>query len=244
MLKGKTAVVTGGARGIGAAICRGLAAQHADIAIFDFSNREQAESLCGELRQQYGVKALYRQVDVSDEEQCANAVKETADETGNVTILVNNAGITRDNLMLSMKDSEFDAVVNTNLKGCFHMTKACYRPFIRQKYGKIINIASVSAIIGNAGQANYAASKAGVIALTKVAAHELASKNVCCNAIAPGFIMTDMTAGLEEKYSGQIPLRRLGTPQDVANLAVFLASPLSDYITGELIRVDGGLVIS
>ena len=146
--------------------------------------------------------------------------------------------------MLSMKEADFDAVLNTNLKGTFHMTQACYRTFMKQKYGKIINLASVSALLGTAGQANYAASKAGVIALTKVTARELASRNVTCNAIAPGFIATDMTKGLEDQYLDQIPMKRAGKPEDVANLAAFLASPESDYLTGTVIRIDGGLAIS
>lgn len=244
MLKGKTALVTGGARGIGAQICRKLASMGADIAVVDYSNEEQAVELGAELSKQYGVNVRYYQCDVSDAEQCKQVVKQVIADFGNVTILVNNAGITRDALLLSMKEADFDAVIRTNLKGTFNMTQACYRPFFKQKYGKIINLASVSALLGTAGQANYAASKAGIIALTKTTARELAAKHVSCNAIAPGFIATDMTKGLEEQYLPSIPMGRLGETEDVANLAGFLASPESDYITGTVIRVDGGLAIS
>lgn len=244
MLKGKTALVTGGARGIGAQICRKLASMGADIAVVDYSNAEQAAELGAELSNAYGVSVRYYQCDVSDAEQCKQIVKQVIADFGNVTVLVNNAGITRDALLLSMKEEDFDAVIRTNLKGTFNMTQACYRPFFKQKYGKIINLASVSALLGTAGQANYAASKAGIIALTKTTARELAAKHVSCNAIAPGFIATDMTKGLEEQYLPSIPMGRLGEVEDVANLAGFLASPESDYITGTVIRVDGGLAIS
>ena len=244
MLNGKTALVTGGARGIGAAICRKLASMGADIAVVDYSNQEQAVALGEELSNAYGVNVRYYQCDVSDAEACKAVVKQVLADFGNITILVNNAGITRDNLILSMKEADFDAVINTNLKGTFNMTQACYRPFMKQKYGKVINLASVSALLGTAGQANYAASKAGIIAITKTTARELATRNVTCNAIAPGFIETDMTKGLEDQYLGQIPMKRLGQPEDVANLAAFLASPESDYLTGTVIRIDGGLAIS
>lgn len=248
MLKGKTAVVTGGARGIGAAICKKLASMGADIAIAALACNEQTEALEKEITDTYGVKAKTYACDVSDAEQCKAAVKQILSDFGNITILVNNAGITRDGLMLGMKEADFDAVINTNLKGTFHMTQACYRTFMKQKYGKIINLASVSALLGTAGQANYAASKAGVIALTKTTARELASRNVTCNAIAPGFIATDMTKAISEEatkdYLASIPLGRAGQPEDVANLAGFLASPESDYLTGTVIRIDGGLAIS
>lgn len=248
MLNGKTAVVTGGARGIGAAICRKLASLGADIAIAARQPNEQTAALEQELTEQYGVRAKTYPCDVSDAEQCKAAVKQILADFGNLTILVNNAGITRDALILGMKESDFDAVINTNLKGTFNMTQACYRPFMKQKYGKIINLSSVSGQLGTAGQANYAASKAGVVALTKVTARELASRGVTCNAIAPGFIATDMTKTISEEatadYLKSIPLGRAGTPEDVANLAAFLASPESDYVTGTVIRVDGGLAIS
>ena len=248
MLKGKTALVTGGARGIGAAICKKLASMGADIAIVDLTVTEQAQALEAELAAQYGVKAKAYACNVSDAEQCKAAVKQVLADFGSLTVLVNNAGITRDALILGMKETDFDAVISTNLKGTFNMTQACYRPFMKQKYGKIVNLASVSAQLGTAGQANYAASKAGVVALTKVTARELASRGVTCNAIAPGFIATDMTKAISEEatkeYLASIPMGRAGTPEDVANLAGFLASPDSDYLTGTVIRIDGGLAIS
>lgn len=248
MLNGKTALVTGGARGIGAAICRKLASLGADIAIVDLTVTEQAQALEAEIKEKYGVNAKAYACNVGDAEQCKATVKQVIADLGNVTILVNNAGITRDGLILGMKEADFDAVVNTNLKGTFNMTQACYRPFMKQKYGKIVNLGSVSGLLGTAGQANYAASKAGVMALTKVTARELASRNVTCNAIAPGFIATDMTREISDEatqnYLASIPIGRAGQPEDVANLAAFLASPESDYITGTVIRIDGGLAIS
>ncbi|MCQ2407690.1 MAG: 3-oxoacyl-[acyl-carrier-protein] reductase [Oscillospiraceae bacterium] len=248
MLNGKTALVTGGARGIGAAICQKLASLGADIAIVDLTVTEQAQALETELVSAYGVKAKAYACNVGDAEQCKAVVKQVNEDLGNVTILVNNAGITRDALILGMKEADFDAVVNTNLKGTFNMTQACCRTFMKQRYGKIINLGSVSGLLGTAGQANYAASKAGVMALTKVTARELASRGVTCNAIAPGFIATDMTKEISdeatENYLKSIPVGRAGKPEDVANLAAFLASPESDYITGTVIRIDGGLAIS
>lgn len=248
MLNGKTAVVTGGARGIGAAIAKKLASLGADIAILDLKLTDAAEALVKELTESFGVKAKFYACNVGDAENCKAVVKEIVADFGNLTILVNNAGITRDNVILAMKEEEFDAVINTNLKGTFNMTQACYRTFMKQKYGKIINLASVSGLLGTAGQANYAASKAGVMALTKVTARELGSRNVTCNAIAPGFIATDMTKAISdeatENYLKSIPMGRAGTPEDVANLAAFLASPESDYLTGTAIRIDGGLAIS
>ena len=248
MLNGKTALVTGGARGIGAAICKKLASLGADIAIVDLTVTEQAQALEAEIQSEYGVKAKAYACNVGDAEQCKATVKQVIADLGNVTILVNNAGITRDGLILGMKEADFDAVINTNLKGTFNMTQACYRPFMKQKYGKIVNLGSVSGLLGTAGQANYAASKAGVMALTKVTARELASRGVTCNAIAPGFIATDMTKEISDEatqnYLASIPVGRAGQPEDVANLAAFLASPESDYITGTVIRIDGGLAIS
>ena len=248
MLKGKTALVTGGARGIGAAICRKLASMGADIAIVDLQVTEQAQQLQEAIAAEFGVRAQAYACNVSDQEQCKATVKQVIADLGNVTILVNNAGITRDALILGMKEADFDAVISTNLKGTFNMTQACYRPFMKQKYDKIINLASVSGLLGTAGQANYAASKAGVMALTKVTARELGSRGVTCNAIAPGFIATDMTKEISEEatknYLESIPMGRAGQPEDVANLAGFLASPDSDYLTGTVIRIDGGLAIS
>lgn len=244
MLKGKTAVITGGSRGIGAAIAGKFAELGANVAIIDYGNPDVANETKKSL-EAMGVKAETYLCDVTDAEKCKEVVKNILDDFGVIDILVNNAGITRDNLLVMMEESDFDAVINTNLKGCFNMIKACGRNFIKKKYGKIINISSISGIVGLPGQANYSASKAGVIGLTKAVAKELGSKNICCNAIAPGFIMTDMTKdlGSEEDFIKSIPLKRLGKPEDVANLAVFLADDVSDYITGEIIRIDGGLAM-
>ena len=243
MLNGRTAIVTGGSRGIGAAIAKKLAELGANVAIIDYGNPEVAEATKKAI-EETGVKATAYFCDVTDGDKCKETVKKILDEFGGIDILVNNAGITRDNLLVMMEEADFDAVINTNLKGCFNMIKACGRTFIKKKYGKIINIASISGLIGLPGQANYSASKAGVIGLTKAVAKELAGKNVCCNAIAPGFIMTDMTKELDsDSYLGAIPQKRLGTPEDVANAAAFLASGMSNYITGEVIRVDGGLAM-
>ncbi len=244
MLKDKTAVITGASRGIGAAIAEKMAQNGANIVILDIGNEDQATLLANKLESEYGVKSAVYMCNVTDFEQCKAAVTAITNDIGKIDILVNNAGITRDNLVLTMSESEFDAVMDTNLKGTFNMIKACSRGFLRQKSGKIINLSSISGIIGLPGQANYSASKAGVIGLTKAVAKELAGKNVCCNAIAPGFIQTDMTKNLPtDEYLKSIPMKRLGQTQDVANLALFLASELSDYITGEVIRVDGGLAM-
>lgn len=242
MLNGKTAVITGGSRGIGAAIAEKFASLGANIAIIDMS---AADEFKANLADTYNIKAEVYQCDVSDTNSCKETVAKITEDFGGVDILVNNAGITRDNLILTMEEEDFDKVIDVNLKGCFNMIKACGRSFIRKKYGKIINIASISGLIGLPGQANYSASKAGIIGLTKAVAKELGGKNVCCNAIAPGFIATDMTKdlGSEEEFLKSIPLKRLGKPQDVAELAAFLASGASDYITGEVIRIDGGLAM-
>lgn len=244
MLKGKTAVVTGASRGIGAAIAKKLASEGADVAVLYCGNEEKAKAVCSEITEKYGTKCKYCRCDVSDFEACKETVSAILADFGGIDILVNNAGITRDGLLITMEEADFDAVLDTNLKGCFNMIRACGRNFIKRKYGKIINISSVSGIEGIAGQANYAAAKAGVIALTKVTAREFAAKNVCCNAIAPGFIRTDMTKDMEEDPRlSAIPLRRMGEAEEVANLAAFLASPAADYITGEVIKIDGGLTM-
>ncbi len=242
MLNGKTAVITGGSRGIGAAIAEKYASLGADIAIIDMN---EANEFKVHLEDTYKIKAQTYICDVSDTNSCKETVAKIADDFGGFDILVNNAGITRDNLIVTMEEEDFDKVIDVNLKGAFNMIKACGRSFIRKKYGKIINIASISGLTGLPGQANYSASKAGIIGLTKAVAKELGAKNVCCNAIAPGFIATDMTKdlGSEEEFLKSIPLKRLGKPQDVAELAAFLASSASDYITGEVIRIDGGLAM-
>lgn len=243
MLNGKVAVVTGASRGIGAAIAEKLGSLGVNVAILDIVNNDAAAQVKENIIKG-GSKAEIYVCDVTKQDDAKSTIEKVISDFGGVDILVNNAGITRDNLLLTMEEEEFDAVINTNLKGCYNMIKACGRNFIRRKYGKIINIASVSGLMGNAGQANYAASKAGVIALTKVVAREFGAKNVCCNAIAPGFIKTDMTKDLNtEEFEKAIPKKRLGSPEDVANLAAFLADEASDYITGEVIRVDGGLAM-
>lgn len=245
MLNGKTAIITGASRGIGAAIADKLASQGANTALIYNGSEEAAQKVKADIIEKYGVNAEIFKCDVADSEQCRSTVKEVTEKLGKIDILINNAGITRDGLILTMSEEDFDAVINTNLKGCFNMIKACSRSFVRNKYGKIVNISSVSGLTGLAGQANYSSSKAGVIALTKVTAKELGAKNVCCNAIAPGFITTDMTKDLDinGEFSASIPLKRLGKPGEVANLAAFLADEASDYITGEVIRIDGGLAM-
>ena len=241
MLKGKTAVVTGGSRGIGKAICLKFAENGADIAFLYAGNTLKAEESLKEL-EKLGVKVKAYQCDVADADAVAAVVKEIVKDFGGIHILVNNAGITKDKLVPMMKAADFDAVVDTNLKGTFYMIKGVYPLFLKQKGGKIINISSVSGLMGNPGQANYSASKAGVVGLTKSVAKELASRGVCCNAIAPGFIATEMTENMENNtLKDAIPMKRFGEAEEVAKLALFLASEHSDYITGEVIRIDGGL---
>ncbi len=244
-LDNKTALITGASRGIGAAIAEKFASCGASVAILYRGNDKAAEKVRSEIAEKYSVKAEIYRCNVADFSECKKTVESVVSDFGGVDILVNNAGITKDALIMTMEESDFEAVTDTNLKGCFNMIKACGRQFIKKRRGKIINISSISGLIGLAGQANYSSSKAGIIALTKVAAKEFASKNVCCNAIAPGFIMTDMTKDLgnEEDFLKSIPLKRLGKPEDVANLAAFLADESSDYITGEVIRIDGGLAM-
>lgn len=244
MLKGKTAVITGGSRGIGAEIALKFASLGADIAIIYAGNHEAAQSVCGMCSERHGVKAQAFCCDVSDFEATKKAVSDIKKEFGTIDILVNNAGITRDGLTAVMKEKDFDDVIGTNLKGAFNMIRHCCPIFIRNHTGKIINISSIVGITGNAGQANYAAAKAGLIGLTKSIARELAGKNITCNAIAPGLIKTDMTAELDDAgLASDIPLKRKGTPADVAETAAFLAGSCSDYITGEVIRVDGGMAM-
>ena len=241
MLKGKTAVVTGGSRGIGRAICLKFAENGADIAFLYAGNTVKAEETLQEL-ESLGAKVKAYQCNVADADEVAETVKEITKDFGGIHILVNNAGITKDKLVPMMKTADFDTVIDTNLKGVFYMTKGVYPLFLKQKSGKIINISSVSGLMGNPGQANYAASKAGVIGLTKSVAKELASRGVCCNAIAPGFIATEMTEDFKnDALVDAIPMKRFGEGEEVANLALFLASEHSDYITGEVIRIDGGL---
>ncbi len=246
MLKDKIVFVTGASRGIGKAIALEMAKNGADVAICYSSDGEAAEAVCTEIHA-LGRDAQAYRCDVSDYQQCSDTVKAAIAHFGRLDVLVNNAGITKDNLLLMMKEEEFDRVIATNLKGAFNMMKHAGAHFLKRKQGTIINIASVSGMMGNAGQANYAAAKAGLIGLTKTAARELAARGITCNAIAPGFITTDMTQQLTDKQReniiATIPLKRMGQPEDIANLAVFLASPLAAYITGEVIKVDGGIYI-
>ena len=245
MLKGKTAVVTGGSRGIGRACALKLAEQGANIAVIYAGNEERAREVCREA-EAFGARALPLCCDVADFGAVKAAVAEIKQAFGTIDILVNNAGITRDRLLAMMKEEDFDRVVETNLKGAFNMIRHCCPIFMKQRSGRIINISSVAGLMGNAGQINYAASKAGLIGLTKSVARELASRGVCCNAVAPGFIDTDMTAALGEGKDAllsMIPLGRPGKPEDVAALVAFLASDAGGYITGEVIRVDGGMAM-
>lgn len=243
-LTGKNAIVTGASRGIGKAIALKLAAQGANIAILCMGRQEDADKATEEIKA-LGVKCEFYRCDVSSAQDTKDTVKAVIKEFGGVDILVNNAGITRDGLVLSMKEEDYDLVLNINLKGAFNMIKACYSPFIRKRKGKIINISSVSGMIGNAGQANYSASKAGLIGLTKSVARELAERHICVNAVAPGFIQTEMTAGIgaENPLMQSIPQKRVGMPDDIANAVLFLASDESSYITGEVLRVDGGMAM-
>ena len=245
-LKDKVALVTGGARGIGQAIALTFAREGADIVVADV-NLEIAQKTCLEI-EGLGRKALALEMDVTNYEKVEEGINKILDKMGKVDILVNNAGITKDNLLLRMSQADWDAVINVNLKGTFNCIKAVSRPMIKQRSGRIISIASIIGLIGNPGQANYAASKAGIIALTKTVAKELASRNINANAVAPGFIQTEMTAKLPEdikkKMLEAIPLAKLGTPQDVANTCLFLASEESSYITGQVITIDGGMVMA
>jgi 3-oxoacyl-[acyl-carrier protein] reductase len=244
--KDKVALVTGGARGIGREIALSFAKEGADVAIWDVEIKE-AENTCVEI-EALGRKALALQVDVTDYPKVEEAANKILDKLGKVDILVNNAGITKDNLLLRMSEADWDSVLGVNLKGTFNCTKAVSKLMIKQRSGKIINIASIIGIIGNIGQANYSASKAGIIALTKTAAKELAARNITVNAIAPGFIQTDMTTKLlediKEKMLEAIPLKRFGSTGDVAGVCLFLASEQAGYITGQTIVVDGGMVMS
>ena len=244
MLNGKVALVTGASRGIGRAIARALAENGADVAVIYAGHPEKAEALCEEQRAM-GVRSNPYQCNVADFDAVKETVAAVTKDLGGVDILVNNAGITRDGLVYSMKEEDFDAVIDVNLKGAFNFIKHCYPGFVRKRAGKIINISSVSGIMGNGGQANYSASKAGIIGLTKAVARELAGRGICVNAVAPGFIDTDMTAVLPEKAKeailASIPMARLGAAEDVANAVAFLASDEAGYITGQVLAVDGGM---
>ena len=243
MLKGKVAVVTGASRGIGAAVAKKLASLGADLALIYAGNDALAEAAAADCRA-LGVRAEAYRCDVSDGEAVKETVAKIKAELGGVQLLVNNAGITRDGLVATMKEADFDEVLDVNLKGAFHMIRHCSGLMLRAKYGRIVNISSVAGLMGNPGQANYAAAKAGLIGLTKTTAKELASRGITVNAVAPGLIDTDMTRKLglkEEALKAASPLGRAGKPEEVAEAVAFLLQ--ADYITGEVLRVDGGMAM-
>ena len=246
LLDGKTALVTGASRGIGRAIALRLAAEGASVAINYAGNTAKAEETKAAIEAAGGKAALF-QADVSDSAQVEQMVAAVTEAFGTIDILVNNAGITRDGLLMRMKEEDFSAVLDTNLKGMFHVTKAVSKLMMKKRAGRIVNMASVVGIMGNAGQTNYAAAKAGVIGFTKSAAREFAARGITVNAVAPGFIATDMTAAMTDKAKeatlAAIPLKRMGQPEDVANVVGFLASDLASYVTGQVVKVDGGMVM-
>lgn len=245
LLEGKTAIITGATRGIGKAIAETFAAHGANVAFTFASSQEKALAIEADLVKQ-GVKAKAYKSNAANMEEAQELVKEVLAEFGNVDILVNNAGITKDGLLMRMSEADWDAVMDTNLKSVYNMTKCIMRTMMKNRAGSIINMSSVVGVKGNAGQGNYAASKAGMIGFTKSMALELGSRNIRCNAIAPGFIETEMTAKLDadtvQGWRDAIPLKRGGTPEDVANLTLFLASDMSTYISGQTINVDGAML--
>lgn len=244
LLEGKVVIITGASRGIGKSIAEECVNQGAKVAFTYLSSVEKAQALEAELSKDGGVAKGFKS-DASDFNQAQELVDNVVSEFGTVDVLINNAGITRDTLLMRMTEQQWDDVMNTNLKSAFNLTKAAQRPMLKARKGSIINMSSVVGISGNAGQANYAASKAGLIGFSKSVAQELGSRNIRCNAIAPGFIETEMTAALDEKvvaeWRNSIPLKRGGSPKDVADLTVFLASDMSAYITGQTISVCGGM---
>ncbi len=246
MLKDKTALVTGASRGIGAQVARTLAAEGAYVYVNYNGSKARAAEVVDEITAAGG-QAEAIQCDVADFSACKEMIDKIIADRGRIDILVNNAGITRDDLLMKMSEEAFDAVMNTNLKGCFNTIRHSSRYFLKQRSGKIVNLSSVSGVMGNAGQANYSAAKAGVIGLTKSVAKELSSRGINCNAIAPGFIETEMTAAMTDKAKeatiAMIPLGRTGKTEDIAKAVLFLASDMSDYITGQILSVDGGMAI-
>ena len=242
MLKGKTAVVTGGSRGIGEAIVYKLASMGANVAVIYAGNAVAAEKVCEKCKQEYSVDAKAYACNVADFSAVKETVAKIKDDFGTAQILINNAGITRDGLLAMMKEEDFDAVLDTNLKGAFHMIRHMTGLFIRAREGSIVNITSVAGMMGNAGQCNYSASKAGLIGLTKSVAKELAPKGIRCNAVAPGFIATDMTENqTDNPLLNRIPLGRMGETDDVADAVAYLVT--AKYVTGEVLRVDGGIAM-
>ncbi|MBR9976392.1 MAG: 3-oxoacyl-[acyl-carrier-protein] reductase [Bacteroidetes bacterium] len=246
MLTGANAIVTGGARGIGRAIVRQFVAEGANVAVFDVAFPEDFETFADEMRAK-GAKVEAYAVDITNTESADKAIEEMHAAFGSLDVLVNNAGITRDKLMLRMTDDDWDKVLAVNLKGAFIMTRGTARIMMRQRSGKIVNISSVVGVMGNAGQANYAASKAGLIGLTKSTAKEFASRGITVNAVAPGYVETEMTHVLSEEqrnaFLAVIPLRRGCSPEEVADTITFLSSPRANYITGQVINVDGGMIM-
>lgn len=244
LLDGKKALITGGSRGIGKAMVIDFAKQGADVAFTYRSNAEMANAVAKEAAS-HGVKAVAYQSDASDYNAAEDLIKQVVEEFGAIDILINNAGITKDNLMLRMNEEMWDAVINVNLKSVFNLTKHAMRTMLKQRSGSIINVGSVVGVFGNAGQANYAASKAGIIGFSKSIAKEVGSRGIRCNVLAPGFIATDMTDELDadtiKAYEASIPLKKLGQPQQVSDAAVFLGSDMSTYITGQVISVCGGM---
>jgi len=244
MKQRKVALVTGGSRGIGKEIAKKFAENNYNLVINYVSDNTDLETLKNEFK---NVEVLFVKNDVTNYESCENMVNKAINKFGKIDVLVNNAGITKDNLLMRMKEEDFDKVINVNLKGTFNMTKLVTPYMMKQRYGKIINISSVVGLIGNAGQANYAASKAGIIGFTKSIARELASRNILANCVAPGFIKTDMTDVLsdavKENIHSQIPLKKMGEAKEVANAVYFLASEENSYITGQVLNVDGGMVM-
>ncbi|WBL49163.1 3-oxoacyl-[acyl-carrier-protein] reductase [Clostridium estertheticum] len=246
MLKGKTAVVTGASRGIGRAIALKLAKHGANVVVNYRNSVDAVQEVVKEI-EALGVKVLAIQADISSYADVENMIKKSVEEFGSIDILVNNAGITKDGLLMRMKEADFDSVIDINLKGAFNCTRHVAAIMLKQRSGRIINISSVSGLTGNAGQVNYSAAKAGIIGMTKSVAREFGSRGVTCNAVAPGYIQTDMTEDLSAKVKdtimGTIPLKRLGRPEDVANVVAFLATDEAAYITGQVINVDGGMAM-
>lgn len=245
LLEGKTAIITGGSRGIGKGIVETFARHGANVAFTYNSSNEAAEVIAAEAGKE-GVKIVAYKSNAANFDESQELATKVLEDFGSIDILINNAGITKDNLLMRISEEDFDAVIEVNLKSVFNMTKAVQRTMLKQRHGSIINMSSVVGLKGNAGQTNYAASKAGIIGFTKSVALELGSRNIRCNAIAPGFIETEMTSKLDEvmvqSWRDAIPLKRGGTPEDIANACVFLASDLSSYVTGQVLNVDGGML--
>ena len=242
----KVAIITGGSRGIGKEIAKKFAKENYNLVINYVSEKTNTEELKKEF-EAFGAEVLFIKTNVTSYEECEKMAKDAINKFGKIDVLVNNAGVTKDSLLLRMKEEDFDTVINVNLKGTFNVTKACIPYMMKKKSGKIVNISSVVGISGNSGQANYAASKAGIIGFTKSVAKELASRNILANCVAPGYIATDMTNGLsdavKESINNQIPLKRVGMPEEVAKAVYFLAGEENSYITGQVVNVDGGMII-